>query len=147
MAYKPKRPCKVSGCTEYAVPGQSVCEMHRLQYGRQHVYDRATHAIYCTRAWVSARKAYLMANPLCVLCQREGRLTPATDVDHIIPHRGDRRAFWDTSNWQALCHPCHSRKTAGEDGGFGNRQMFTESGSLGADTGGRGLKSLEPSVE
>nr|DAK90259.1 MAG TPA: HNH endonuclease bacteriophage, HNH Endonuclease, DNA.52A [Caudoviricetes sp.] len=28
--------------------------------------------------------------------------------------------MWDQSNWQALCHECHSRKTAKENGGFGN---------------------------
>jgi 5-methylcytosine-specific restriction protein A len=27
--------------------------------------------------------------------------------------------FWDSSNWQPLCHECHSSKTAREDGGFG----------------------------
>lgn len=43
----------------------------------------------------------------------------ATEVDHIIPHRGDQQLFWDTNNWQGLCKPCHSRKTAQEDGGFG----------------------------
>nr|WP_313208501.1 HNH endonuclease [Stenotrophomonas geniculata] len=26
----------------------------------------------------------------------------------------------DGSNWQTLCVPCHSTKTAREDGGFGN---------------------------
>ena len=29
-------------------------------------------------------------------------------------------AMWDEENLQALCHACHSRKTAAEDGGFGN---------------------------
>jgi len=44
----------------------------------------------------------------------------AVVVDHIIPHRGDLALFWDEkNNWQALCHRCHSRKTAREDGGFG----------------------------
>jgi 5-methylcytosine-specific restriction protein A len=38
----------------------------------------------------------------------------ATDVDHVVPHRGDRQLFWDTSNHQALCHSCHSRKTGKE---------------------------------
>jgi 5-methylcytosine-specific restriction protein A len=28
--------------------------------------------------------------------------------------------FWNRSNWQSLCHSCHSRKTASEDGGWGN---------------------------
>ena len=46
---------------------------------------------------------------------KEGRYTKATDVDHIVPHRGDRDLFWDRNNWQALCHSCHSKKTAAED--------------------------------
>jgi 5-methylcytosine-specific restriction protein A len=31
--------------------------------------------------------------------------------------------FWDQSNWQPLCHTCHSKKTAREDGGFGNSEL------------------------
>ena len=44
----------------------------------------------------------------------------AREVDHIEPHKGDDTLFWDQDNWQPLCKPCHSRKTATEDGGFGN---------------------------
>ncbi|MCT9125512.1 HNH endonuclease [Cupriavidus gilardii] len=40
-------------------------------------------------------------------------------VDHIVPHKGDSKLFWSRSNWQALCKPCHDRKAATEDGGFG----------------------------
>ncbi len=43
---------------------------------------------------------------------REGSVKPATDVDHVIPHRGNEQLFWDEENWQALYHECHSRKTA-----------------------------------
>jgi len=46
---------------------------------------------------------------------KEGCYTKATDVDHIVPHRGDQRLFWDESNWQALCHRHHSIKTRSED--------------------------------
>lgn len=49
-----------------------------------------------------------------------GKVTAATEVDHIVPHRGDERLFRDEKNLQSLCRPCHSRKTAVEDGGFGN---------------------------
>ena len=28
-------------------------------------------------------------------------------VDHITPHRGDQRLFWDRANWQPLCHDHH----------------------------------------
>lgn len=34
------------------------------------------------------------------------------EVDHIIPHRGDEKLFWDRSNWQLLHSACHSSKTA-----------------------------------
>ena len=47
------------------------------------------------------------------------RVTQATVVDHIVPHRGDMRLFWDTKNWQAMAKSCHDRKTARHDGGFG----------------------------
>ncbi|WP_304879789.1 HNH endonuclease [uncultured Parasutterella sp.] len=33
--------------------------------------------------------------------------------------------FWDESNWQALCKRCHDRKTAAEDGGFGNTNRYS----------------------
>ena len=31
----------------------------------------------------------LKKNPLCAECKKRGILTPATDVDHVIAHRGD----------------------------------------------------------
>ena len=43
-----------------------------------------------------------------------GRLVPATVVDHVVPHRGDQRLFWDESNWAPACKPCHDAKTARE---------------------------------
>lgn len=62
--------------------------------------------------WRKAREAYLKQHPLCVFCQQRGRLTPATVVDHIEPHRGDMKLFWRRSNWQSLCKPCHDRDKA-----------------------------------
>ena len=61
--------------------------------------------------WQRARKIFLSRYPLCAECQKNGILTPATVVDHIIPHRGDRNLFWDENNWQPLCKSCHDRKT------------------------------------
>jgi len=31
----------------------------------------------------------------------------ATVADHIVPHKGDLKLFWDERNWQGLCAPCH----------------------------------------
>ena len=35
-------------------------------------------------------------------------------VDHVVPHRGDQRLFWDERNWAPACKPCHDAKTARE---------------------------------
>jgi 5-methylcytosine-specific restriction endonuclease McrA len=41
-------------------------------------------------------------------------------VDHIVPHKGDERLFWEPTNHQPLCLPCNSAKAVREEGGFGN---------------------------
>jgi 5-methylcytosine-specific restriction enzyme A len=69
--------------------------------------------------WEKVRKFYLLAHPLCVMCSQEGRITAASVVDHIKPHKGDQQLFWDPSNWQALCKPHHdSHKQRQERGGI-----------------------------
>ncbi len=76
-----------------------------------------------TWEWEKARKAYLEKHPDCVHCLEERVVTSATVVDHIKPHKGDKVLFWDSNNWQPLCKPHHDKKTAREDGGFGNRSI------------------------
>jgi 5-methylcytosine-specific restriction endonuclease McrA len=74
-----------------------------------HLYAQMSgHAHMYNRQWRKARAAYLQAHPLCVMCSARGKLTAATVVDHITPHRGDRRLFWDTNNIQSLCASCHN---------------------------------------
>lgn len=54
----------------------------------------------------------LSANPLCVMCQAKGRVTIATEVDHIIAlTNGGTEDPHDDSNRQGLCGPCHVEKT------------------------------------
>lgn len=65
--------------------------------------------------WEKARKTFLARSPLCVKCEKQGRVTPATVVDHVIPHRGDRKLFWDSTNWQPLCVECHNRDKQREE--------------------------------
>jgi len=66
------------------------------------------------RRWERARKPFLRRYPLCRHCEDRGVVRPATVVDHIKPHRGDYKLFWDQSNWQGLCVECHNRKSVGE---------------------------------
>ncbi|WP_216671362.1 hypothetical protein [Mangrovicoccus sp. HB161399] len=41
-------------------------------------------------------------------------------VDHKVAHKGDKRLFWDRSNWQPMNRSCNSRKAIREEGAFGN---------------------------
>lgn len=68
-----------------------------------------------TYAWSKARAEFLRAHPLCVYCERQGRTTAATVVDHIQPHRGNQQKFWDRNNWQSLCAHHHSSDKAREE--------------------------------
>lgn len=63
-------------------------------------------------AWQKARRHYLAKYPLCATCQSRDQVTVASVVDHVIPHRGDMALFWESSNWQALCKPCHDQDKA-----------------------------------
>lgn len=64
-------------------------------------------------AWQKLRREFLKHNQFCKCNER------ATDVDHIesVASRPDLRLVW--SNLRAMCHPCHSRRTA-RDHGFAN---------------------------
>jgi 5-methylcytosine-specific restriction enzyme A len=68
--------------------------------------------------WRRARAAYLARHPLCVRCQAAGCIEPSTVVDHVVPHRGDEKLFWDTRNWAPSCKRCHDSKT-GRQGRWG----------------------------
>ncbi|MBD8598754.1 HNH endonuclease signature motif containing protein [Pseudomonas sp. CFBP 8772] len=70
-----------------------------------------------TYAWQKASKAFILANPLCVMCDALGRVTATALVDHIQPHRGDMTLFWDRANWQPLCTYCHSSVKQREEAG------------------------------
>ena len=106
-------PCSHPGCARVIEYGTKYCEEHAALHKCE---DRGSAAARgYDRRWQKARKLYLNAHPLCVHCLKEGRYTKATVVDHIVPHRGDKKLFWDEDNWQALCKSCHDKKTGCED--------------------------------
>ena len=66
-------------------------------------------------AWRAIRMQVLGREPLCRECSSKRRVRAANHVDHIDGDAHNNRP----ENLQPLCAPCHSRKTAREDGGFG----------------------------
>ncbi len=110
MPKRPRRPCSYSGCPN--LTDGRYCEEHAKQEARRYEkFDRdpATRRRY-GRAWKRIRDRYIAAHPLCEQCQKEGRITPAQEIHHILPlsHGGTH----SEDNLMALCTPCHSAITA-----------------------------------
>lgn len=72
--------------------------------------------------WRKVRAAKLAKEPLCREHVKQGQVVEATEVDHIIPHRGNMELFFRDDNLQPLCKSCHSRKTATQDSTFAGGQ-------------------------
>ena len=111
MARKPDHPCVHPGCPNLVPAGQKYCEEHKSLHPEE-VRSAASRG-YNSR-WRRESKKFLELHPLCQECLKKGIATPATVVDHIVPHRGDVKLFWDRSNWQALCESCHDKKPDGK---------------------------------
>ena len=73
------------------------------------------------------RAQVLRDNPLCVMCKANGRVTLATQVDHIkaLVNGGTDTA----DNRQGLCDECHRVKTA-QDMGYKERAKFDAQGRV-----------------
>lgn len=107
MPTRPKKPCTGAGCHELVTNGQ--CKACSSKRDRQYDEQRGTAADRgYDRRWQEYRRVYLRQHPLCAMCKAKGKVTPATVVDHIDPHRGDEAKFWAESNHQPLCRWHHN---------------------------------------
>ena len=70
--------------------------------------------LYKTSRWQKLRARQLRHEPLCSMCQARGEVTPATVADHVVPHKGDERLFFQGAT-QSLCAPCHSGAKQSEE--------------------------------
>lgn len=108
MPSKPPKPCKHPNCPN--LTHDNYCDEHKGLYVRESSGRRGYN-----NKWRKLSKLFLKRNPLCMECKRTGRLTPATVVDHIVPHRGNPELMWSEGNWQSLCKRCHDKKTGHYD--------------------------------
>ena len=81
-------------------------------------------------AWQRMRASVLAGEPLCRHCAARGLTVPATDVDHMNGADDNR-----LESLQPLCHECHSRKTAADNG----KRVYQ-----GCDTDGMPLDPSHP---
>ena len=122
MPRKPKRPCSHPGCPK--LTDGRFCEEHQRQENKRYEkYDRdpAVRRRY-GRAWKRIRDRHIAAHPLCEMCKRQGRITPAEEVHHIKPL--SQGGTHDENNLMSLCKECHSRITAKEGGRWHNKSRI-----------------------
>jgi 5-methylcytosine-specific restriction protein A len=103
VPYKPRRACSFPGCPRLT-PGQ-YCGEHKKKIDREYnLYrrDDFSRKFYNSPEWKKLRNLKLSMNPLCEHCEKEGKLTPATVCDHIVPIR-EGGAKLDINNLQSLC--------------------------------------------
>lgn len=72
------------------------------------------HKLYSTYRWQKRRAAQLNAYPLCAMCMRQGKVTPAIVAHHKLPHKGDATLFW-TGELESLCAPCHDSEAQSQE--------------------------------
>lgn len=127
--------CSHPGCGALVKSG--LCTDHAR--ARQSVYRNPEwEKLYHTAAWKRIRARQLAKEPWCAECLVEGSYTPATQADHIEPHRGDRIKFFRGA-LQSLCDSHHSAKTA--------REVGFVSGGMGGDKSGSGGETAQVAVE
>lgn len=123
------KPCRHTACNVLVRDGGGYCPTHKRVVKKEVEARResSTKRGYGYK-WQQARQQFLREHPLCQCheCQ-EGvlRLRKADVVDHTIPHKGDDKLFWNRRNWKAMSKQCHDKKTAREDGAFGNPRSAT----------------------
>lgn len=119
MPKKALRPCLKNGCP--ALTDGRYCPDH--QPSKVEERPSSTKRGY-GRNWQKLRRMVLARRPVCadpfgIHKEQNSGGVLATDVDHIVPKAMGGSDAMD--NLQPLCHSCHSRKTALESSGWGDR--------------------------
>ncbi len=103
------KPCTHPGCGTLVRDGSGRCTKHSKPAWSKPV--TATKRVTGRR--LQAMRAELFTRcPLCVECERKGRVTLATQRDHIKPLAEGGTDTED--NVQALCAECHESKSLQE---------------------------------
>ncbi len=112
-SYPPPMPSRnPRPCTSWPCSHLRPCPIHdktNPELERQRNTKRTTSlTIYRSPRWRTLRTRILRARPRC---QAPACRQPSEDVDHETPIE-DGGEPWAEENLVALCHSCHSRKTA-----------------------------------
>jgi hypothetical protein len=108
--------CKEYRCRNTKTQRSAYCIEHG---GGVTETGKANTKLYNQQAWDKIRARQLSKQPLCARCQHEGKITAASTVDHVFPHRRDAAKF-KVNLFQSLCTGCHTLKGQDERKGIYN---------------------------
>src|SRR5262245_58671927 len=101
----PPHACSTSGCAEL-VTRDRPCARHARKPWATSKRGGST------RSWRMRRMFVLREEPLCRLCAAAGKLTAATEVDHIVPIARNGSEVYE--NYQPICELHHRAKSQQE---------------------------------
>jgi 5-methylcytosine-specific restriction protein A len=90
----------------------------------RHSPDATVRSWYKSKRWADLRDAVLVRD--LYTCRQTGVLLTGKHpepnspvVDHVVPHRGDERLFWDINNLQAVSKEYHDGEKRSQEQGWG----------------------------
>lgn len=104
----PLKECLHRGCS-VLVKGGSYCEAHnRHRTYQKHRQDTEYQAFYHSTAWRKVRAKVLARDRyICVECYKQGVITMANTVHHIIEIKDDWGKRLELDNLSSVCSSCH----------------------------------------
>lgn len=119
------------------MPTKPLSHEQLLRAQRRHVYGRACRdreyrehrgddpaqreadRLRTSGRWKRARQYKLQRAPLCERCRREGRVVPASDVNHRVPvvdlvRRGESHRAFELQLLESICRRHHNIETRRE---------------------------------
>ncbi|MFI3308924.1 HNH endonuclease [Ewingella allii] len=107
------RSCRKHGCPKTTIERSGYCPDHINAGWEAHQQGKSRHERGYGVQWDKLRPLILSRDKhLCQQCKREGRVTAAQTVDHIIAKANGGTD--DHGNLESLCWPHHRTKTATE---------------------------------
>ena len=129
-------PFRISRFSRYIIPQWARYATHIDNYDSPNINDlqamTGRNKLY-GRRWRRLRQQYLADHPLCVFCTNEGRVSTATELDHIQKHEGNPELFYDVENLQGLCAHHHRSTKAQMERSGGIRGCTTDGIPLDPD--------------
>ncbi|WP_082552255.1 HNH endonuclease [Massilia sp. Root351] len=138
MPVSAPRPCSFPTCHVLVRGGSGRC----IKHPREQWQKQVTATPRITGRRLQAMRASLFQRyPLCAECERQGRVTAATQRDHVVPLA--EGGADDHTNEQGLCDPCHEAKSLTESArGRWHRSPAPSKGRVGQKFARRARKPL-----